>query len=374
VKRIQRVRLSAALFAVGLSAGIAIGDESGVELLGETVVSRTLSGTSVPVGGLSGLSYDATTDRFFAISDDPSRLGAARMYRLRIDLDLERPALEGVEVEATIQLRQQDGSAFALRTIDPESLARSAEGTWIVASEGFVDNGVPAALFEFTLDGGWVRRLRLPRRLKPKQGKGVRHNLALESATVTPEGRWFYTATENALHQDGGEATVTRGSSSRLLRYELPRGRRDRSYLYLTEPIALPPEGEAFAVNGLVDLLALDRDRLLALERSFTAGKGNTVRLFIADLGSSTDVSGVRRLEARSEIVAVKKRLLVDLADLGVRPDNIEGMAFGPSLPDGRRTLVLVADDNFNPRVQRNQLIALAVDPSRLADRESDSP
>jgi len=44
-----------------------------------------------------------------------------------------------------------------------------------------------------------------------------------------------------------------------------------------------------------------------------------------------------------------KKTLLLDLDALGLPLDNIEGMAFGPDLPDGRRSLLLVSDNNFSP-------------------------
>jgi hypothetical protein len=37
-----------------------------------------------------------------------------------------------------------------------------------------------------------------------------------------------------------------------------------------------------------------------------------------------------------------RKRLLLDLDDLGIPLDNVEGMTFGP-----RRSLVLVSDNNF---------------------------
>ena len=36
-------------------------------------------------------------------------------------------------------------------------------------------------------------------------------------------------------------------------------------------------------------------------------------------------------------------------------------MALGRTLPDGRRLLVLVADDNFKPGQQVNQVLAFAV-------------
>ena len=37
--------------------------------------------------------------------------------------------------------------------------------------------------------------------------------------------------------------------------------------------------------------------------------------------------------------------------------DNVEGITLGPRLPDGRRAVVLVSDDNFNP-AQTTQFIA----------------
>ena len=40
--------------------------------------------------------------------------------------------------------------------------------------------------------------------------------------------------------------------------------------------------------------------------------------------------------------------------------DNVEGMTFGPPLADGRRTLVLVSDDNFNSSHQKSQFLAFA--------------
>lgn len=328
-----------------------------VEWLGEAVIAPGAAGAGPPVGGLSGLSYDAERRLYVAVSDDAGRLGPPRLYELKIDLASGRLEKDGATVERAILLRRSDGSTFPRLSIDPEGLARTPEGHWIIASEGHVDSGVPAALLEFGPEGEWVGALRLPRAFKPRRKAGVRHNLALESATISPDGRWLFTAVENALLQDGDRATATAGSPSRLLRFDLGQRRLESTYLYRTEPIAEPPRGEAFAVNGLVDLLALSGRRLLALERSFTAGRGNVVRVFEIDLG---DTAG-RRLGRRAARAGVAKRLLFDVGELGVEPDNLEGMAFGPALTDGRRTLVLVADDNFNPGAQRTQVLAFAL-------------
>jgi hypothetical protein len=184
----------------------------------------------------------------------------------------------------------------------------------------------------------------------------------LESATVSPDGRFFFTALENALVQDGPEASLEAGSSVRLLRYTVGRGRLKAEYRYRTEPIAVPPFPEdGFAINGLVELLALPRglagdcpEALLALERSYSVGQpaeGNTVRLFQICLPSSPS----RRPSERS----LEKRLLLDLTTLPVVIDNVEGMALGPPLDDGRPTLILVSDDNFGD-TQVTQFLALA--------------
>ena len=354
---------AATVAAALLLAGGAGAD--GFQWLGEAVLDAGWPADEAPVGGLSGLSYDEGRDRFFAISDDGGRFGPARIYELAIELDGGRlPRGRSASPRGPGPLGP-GRRGYSLGTLDPESLARTSEGRWIVASEGHARSGVPAALLEFGDDGRWRGEIELPRRYRPRKRKGVRHNEALESASISPDGRWLFTATESALVQDGPAATVSAGSSCRLLRFDLTTRRLRSTYLYPTEAIAVPPEGDAFAVNGLVDLLALDESRLLALERSYTAGAGNSVRLFLVDTSGAFDVSRVRRL-GRKPRRAVRKILLLDVAALGVMPDNLEGMAFGPPLPDGRLTLLMIADDNFNPESQRNQVLAFALDPEVL--------
>ena len=65
-------------------------------------------------------------------------------------------------------------------------------------------------------------------------------------------------------------------------------------------------------------------------------------------LRGATDVNGLDRLQdAPRQIRPVHKRLLLDLGELGIPLDNVEGLTFGPPLRDGRRSLVLVSDNNF---------------------------
>jgi hypothetical protein len=66
---------------------------------------------------------------------------------------------------------------------------------------------------------------------------------------------------------------------------------------------------------------------------------------------------------------------VLDLSDVaGLSPDlapgldNFEGLAFGPPLPDGRPTLIIVSDDNFN-RTQRTWFLQFAIGEPGAAQR-----
>ena len=60
--------------------------------------------------------------------------------------------------------------------------------------------------------------------------------------------------------------------------------------------------------------------------------------------------------EARPALAPLRRW---DLRRLGLAADNWEALAAGPPLPDGRPTLLLASDDNFNP-LQQNRLALLA--------------
>ena len=220
---------------------------------------------------------------------------------------------------------------------------------------------------EFELDGDFLGSLPVPEPFLPNAAatRGVRQNLGFESAATAPNGRFFFTGTEAALVQDGPPATLAAGSPARLLRYNLQTNRLDRQYVYWTDPIAAAPvPPTAFAVSGLVELLPLNNEFLLSMERSFSVGvpgTGNSIRLYRVALPGATNVDGVAALAgALGAIRPAEKTLLFDLDTLGIPLDNVEGMAFGPDLPDGRRSLILVSDNNF-AAAQFTQFLLFAV-------------
>jgi len=59
-------------------------------------------------------------------------------------------------------------------------------------------------------------------------------------------------------------------------------------------------------------------------------------------------VNGIDTLTG-AEYTAVSKSLVLNLNEAGLpRVDNIEGITWGPTLPNGNATLMLVSDNNFN--------------------------
>ena len=203
----------------------------------------------------------------------------------------------------------------------------------------------------------------------------MRNNLAFESLNVTPDERTLVTASEGALVQDGPAANIGQESFARILEYRLSSGQPGAEYVYLVNPVAedpVPPD--QFRVNGLVELLPLDNaGTMLAMERSFSVGApglGNTIWLYEIQTQAATDVSTYFSLYPNGfnqpplTFTPVTKRLILNVeADLGIEPDNLEGMAFGPALPDGRLPLILVSDNNFAAS-QSTQFIVLAMDLS----------
>jgi hypothetical protein len=305
------------------------------------------------------------------------------VYRFRISGE---NATFRVETAGLIPL---EPVSHGLTELDPEGIAVLPNGNLLIASEGLgtSEPRVPPALLEFDRTGRFIRRLPLRDRYEPNPRgplvKGVRSNMGLESLTLAPGGQRLFAAVEAALVQDGEVTTFERGSPARILEYV----RRSVSYepgrefVYMVEPIIKPSFEPGHAVNGLVDLLALADGQLLSLERSYVGEMGgagqdaNRIRVFRIDLGNATDVSSLDSLIGAPSYVPVAKRLVLDLSDLdGLPPDlapsldNFEGLAFGPSLTDGRPTLLLVSDDNFNPS-QRTWFLQLAIGTPRRAQR-----
>jgi hypothetical protein len=177
-------------------------------------------------------------------------------------------------------------------------------------------------------------------------GKGVRENKSFES--LVADKNVVYTAVENALIQDDGELTAEHGVKLRVLRYKKNKINYTpcMEFIYPLSAIPIEQEGDK-GDSGLVELLPWQEDTLLALERSYLYRQHkNVIRLFKFTLEDS--VKSFFSLQGKQ--YSGHKQLILDFAQLGIRLDNIEGMSWGPRLPNGHRSLLFVSDNNFNKK------------------------
>ena len=304
------------------------------------------------VGGLSAIAYDQASDLFYVLSDDRSQRGAARFYTMKLNLQTtpsNEISIDNLTVEKVTFLKDQNGNLFSQGTIDPEGIALSPRGTVFISSEGNPENNINPFIAEFDLQTGKQKStVPLSPKYFPEDNQGIQKNLAFESLAIKAVGLpqdpfRLFTATESSLIQDLAEEENAR---IRFLHYVVnPIGQPIvvAEHLYLLEP----DEPEDIS-NGLTELLTLDREGyFLSLERTF-GFTGAGAKIFQVVAGNASDTYTIDSLKDISNVQPLNKELLLDLQDLGIYLDNLEGMSLGPRLPDGSNSLILVSDNNFS--------------------------
>jgi len=350
--------------AVAALAGAANAQNVGpLTFLGEETFATNLDVNGTNMGGLSGIKYDGNSGKYYAISDDRSSINPARWYELSID-SLANGAFGAgsVKFNGFTTLRDAGGNPYAANSLDPEGITMIGNRVF-VSSEGDKGRSINPFVNEYDLNGILVAEFTIPGKYNVGNGVGIRNNLAFETLTATPGGSIF-TATENALLQDGDIPTMGAGTPARILKFDAA-GNPLAEYVYETDPLQdqEDPPG-SFNTNGLVEMLAITENSFLALERSFANGVGNDIRIYEGSLSGATDVLSHDSLLGKS-YTPVSKRLVLDLDDLSVFGinylDNIEGMTWGPTLANGKRSLLLVSDNNFSS-TQVTQFLAFETD------------
>lgn len=284
--------------------------------------------------GLSGITW-LGGDRYAAAIDN-----SAGMVRFRLELAADGTPRSCAELELITLAERHDFEDIAPRLGSPPAVFLCEEDTPAIRVFRLADG-----VAEGTIPLPAVTRFR-------------RANRGLEALALDPDGKYLWTANEEALVPDGEAASMGVGTVVRLMRLPLGAGGPPFQVAYRVDPphdfVPVFP-GPTF--SGLVALVALGQGRLLALERS--AGPGLPPfesRLYAIDTTNAADVSGIGGdLGRRGEIVIDKT--LVWSGALGL---NLEGLCLGPrlqraglrdegpqspGLPGGRRALVGISDN-----------------------------
>ena len=276
-------------------------------------------------------------DRYLAVMD-----GSDRAVVLRLALGAEGEP-EGASVERTIAL---DG----LRDWEDVAVVGPPTARRLLAVEedtpalrGFALAAEAAAPRAVAL-GAWPLGAIFP---------SMRPNRGPESIAVEPDGAAVWTANEEPLAGDGPAVADGRAGRIRLVQIAstdvaggLPEERREWIYEVDAPHERLGPQLAARLVpgggglfSGVTALVALGDGRLVVLERSAAAGVPPLeARIYLVDTATNEGAAG------RADIATappLPKRLLWR----GQPGVNLEGLCAGPTLADGRRALVGIADN-----------------------------
>ncbi len=285
------------------------------------------------LGGFSAAAYQASDDRLWLVSD------ASRGYLLPVGPVAKALQSGGqLQVGPRLVLRNQSGTPLP-STSDAEGLVLTGDhGVWIV-SEGRRRAGHQARLQRFSLrNGRLLETMSLPSSWTALPGQGLAVNQGPESLTRSIDGGMVLAA-EAPLLQDlevGGRDIV------RLAHVNLEGVMQARGRIRLDSFSSDPKQ-----TVGLTELLALDGPpALLALIRRHRPLQW-TARLQVFSWPEPMSPLALQPITGW------------DLTSEEIPRDNWEGLAWGPKLEDGRRTLVIVSDDNFS-LIQRNLVGVLA--------------
>lgn len=346
---------------------------SSLRMIGEQQIPTGFQLDSTEAGGFSGIDYEPSTDQYYIICDDIAERGASRFYTAKLDYDISQ--FKSLALTSWTKLYKPDGTDFPHRKVadqtlaDPEALRFDAETKSIFwTSEG--DRMVLAQPFvrQASIDGKHLNEIPLPEIFQMKtEEKGTRHNASFEGLSLSADKSKLWVVMEAPLYEDGVKASYEETKSpTRISLFDKKTGSLLKQYAYMLGKVAKKPATDStFYVNGVVEVLAIDDNRLLILERSYTAGYtdgGNSVVLYEIDVSQATDISTIPAL-ANAEYTPVKKKLLLDFGSLKLKLlDNIEGITWGKPLSNGNRSLVVVSDNNFSS-TQITQFIVFEVIP-----------
>lgn len=354
---------------------------SNVQFIGQGTIDGSASFDGTTIGGISGLAYSGMGNTYYGISDNTT---TPHFYTIDISINSEMGTVTP-NVTTVTNLKDDLGNNLAANTVDAEGIAMIGSDIF-VASEGIFNGSFPDLEDDDTLvidpfvnglaidTGNQNTVVSLPSRYTTSTATtGVRNNLSLESLTITPDTNKLFTATEAPFKQDQSLVDILPTSQggnglSPLIRI-LEADKNGSNYT---------PEAEylyqADSVHNLVELLAVDNETLLALERS-GSNEPHSIRLYELSLAGATDISGNNGLGGDATgISLVSKTLLFDFTTLFGDPlttiSNFEGLTFGPTLPNGETVLLAVSDNNFDPSVS-SKFAAFSVNISSQTVPES---
>ncbi|MFK7768798.1 MAG: esterase-like activity of phytase family protein [Mariniblastus sp.] len=364
-----------------------------------------LSSTSNDMfGGISAITYSGKEDIFLMLSDRGPDDGAVdwtcRFQEVRLKLNPGKAEPITFELLNTILLEDKNGhgmtglaSAFPgyvpaqlnakVGAVKPTTANQTVPATFVraakpdmrqrlrldpegirIATDGniWISDEYGPRIIEFTPTGKFIRELTPPEHYlisnpglskadeNPKNQSGRQCNRGMEGLAMSSDSKTIFGLMQSPLLQDAFRATIADkpiGLNCRLLTLSVDDNSTSE-VIYQLEDVA----------NKLNEILRVDDHSFITIERDGEIGaEAKFKKLMFASTKHATPIAGDAKLPADRlppATVPVEKTVLIDLLDpkwklAGEKmPEKIEGLAFGPNLADGRKTLFVASDNDFD--------------------------
>ena len=380
-----------------------------LKFVNEQIIQHHFQLHNIPVGGLSALYYDPYKRTFFALSDDKGKQGPPRFYELKLHkIFIKKTNQTKYQLAISKQKFLQDKTGRSHMSIDPEGIFTfmhqvfiSTEGRQFKKGETTANfNLKPPALLTFNFHGRLKDSWALPSMFWPTDLKnihrfGVKENRAFEALSLDPNARHFWLAVESSLRQD--ERLYKKSSQFnicykketkrhqslyscgkqiiRISQWDVKQKKMLKQVAYpMAKFIQIKQDGLKVPLTyrvgnvGLTDFLSLGNSQFLVIERAYLKNqyqdKHNShkadayyVQLVWVDCFKASDISHYDSLNQIDFITCQRTKTMNLQSLLGSKSiDNIEGIALGPKISTHSQLLVLVSDNNFNPK-QKTQFL-----------------
>jgi hypothetical protein len=245
--------------------------------------------------------------------------------------------------------------------LDPEGVRVSNDGKSIFVSDEYgpyvyqFDRASGVRINSFALPANLAVAVQGPTTASegaPTNLSGRVANKGMEGLAITPDGKTLVGIMQAPLLQDASKQV-------RIVTIDIASGATKEFGYRLTTG------------SGVSEIVAINDHEFLVDERDGNGlGAGNAAsvkQLFKIDIAGATDISNV--LSMTSATPAVTKTLFLDvrsaLNGAGIIdtqiPSKIEGLAFGADLADGRHTLWVANDNDFDTASGDNKFYVFAV-------------
>lgn len=301
---------------------------------------------STVIGGVSGVDFYKNV--YYIVVDDPQ---TPRAYKAKINI--ENYKIDTIVFSDVILFDKTKHTFFANNHLDLESIVVH-NNQLVISSEGSIKNGKNPFIFKSDIKGNFKVALQLPKKFLANSFEKPRNNAVFEGLTQSYDYKGYWSATEFPLEADGTPPKYkTTKSPVRFTYFDANSNKAVKEFAYELEPLSRPING--ISLNGLTDILEYKKNHFLVLERTYQSGyigNENLVRIYKAVIHkTATNTLDISSL-IKTNYVPLQKELLFDFSTIQSKLtsktiDNIEGITFGPILPNGNKSLILVADDNF---------------------------